>query len=82
MGGASDMRASLPLQVAVYYNGYYAWAFVVVMLLMFIYKGGRREGAGLSAAAAPNQPRGTRRGKQRAAHPPACSAPLPPLSQV
>ena len=35
----TDVRASLPLQVALYFNGYYSAAFFVVTLLLFIYKG-------------------------------------------
>ena len=34
-----DMKSSLPLQVALYFNGFYAVAFTVVMFLLFIYKG-------------------------------------------
>ena len=35
----TDIRANLPLQIALYFNGYYSAAFFVVTLLLFIYKG-------------------------------------------
>jgi hypothetical protein len=34
-----NVGSSLPLQIAVYFNAYYSAAYVLVMLLLFIYKG-------------------------------------------
>lgn len=36
-----DMKSSVPLQVSIYFNRYYAVAFFIVMLLLYIYKGMR-----------------------------------------
>jgi len=36
---ASDMKSSLPLEIAVYYNKFYAPALIIVCFLTFIYKG-------------------------------------------
>ncbi len=33
------MKSSLPLAMAIYFNRFYAVAFFVVMMLLFIYKG-------------------------------------------
>ncbi|RYG55942.1 hypothetical protein EON66_04095, partial [archaeon] len=38
-GGLHDIKSSLPLQVALYFNGYYSVAFVIAQLLLLIYKG-------------------------------------------
>ena len=37
----TDIRSSLPLQVALYFNSFYSAAFFVVTLLLFIYKGAK-----------------------------------------
>jgi hypothetical protein len=38
-GGLHDIKSSLPLQVAVYFNWFYSCAFFFVTLLLLIYKG-------------------------------------------
>lgn len=52
----TDVRASLPLQVALYFNGYYSAAFFVVTLLLFIYKGAPRVARCDAAWSAISQP--------------------------
>lgn len=36
---AHDIRASLPLEIALYFHGVYCPPFVIVLLILIIYKG-------------------------------------------
>ena len=39
MGGAEKSKSSVPLQMLLYYNAYYSPCYVLLSLLIFIYKG-------------------------------------------
>ncbi len=51
------MKASLPLQMAIWFNRFYSAAFFVVMLLIFIYKGERERGEGPNRNTSPDNRR-------------------------
>lgn len=56
MGGAEKSKSSVPLQMLLYYNAYYSPCYVLLSLLIFIYKGERLRRPRPPPAALPRQP--------------------------
>ena len=56
VGGAEKSKSSVPLQMLLYYNAYYSPCYVLLSLLIFIYKGERLRRPRPLPAALPRQP--------------------------